>query len=221
MGNNVSNNSMIRLGPQKSGGPGSPGFLRKLKTKTLNGLNGGRKSSLGSNSTSHSRRSSNDTLSDFSTSNNSNTDAFNRHRAKTLDNLNASFATADISSHRREDTKSSLANTNSNNKSNKSASPPSESRLFFNENNENNNPILRNSSKSFLHHNVPRSMALKPKTNPIYEDYIISKQVLGLGISGKVLCCVNKQTKVKYALKVSCDSFLFCTFTVINLKKIP
>ena len=51
-----------------------------------------------------------------------------------------------------------------------------------------------------------RPMALRPKTNPIYEDYVISKQVLGLGISGKVLCCVNKQTKVKYALKTLRES---------------
>lgn len=46
-------------------------------------------------------------------------------------------------------------------------------------------------------------MSLKPKTNPIYEDYTINKTVLGLGISGKVLACVNKQTNKKYALKVS------------------
>lgn len=45
-------------------------------------------------------------------------------------------------------------------------------------------------------------MALRPKTNPIHEDYFISREVLGLGISGKVLSCTNKQTKVKYALKV-------------------
>jgi hypothetical protein len=49
---------------------------------------------------------------------------------------------------------------------------------------------------------VPKQVLLKPKTNPIYEDYIISKQVLGLGISGKVLQCIHKETKVRYALKV-------------------
>jgi hypothetical protein len=49
-------------------------------------------------------------------------------------------------------------------------------------------------------------MSLKPKTNPIYEDYVISKTVLGLGISGKVLGCVNKQTKQKYALKTLRES---------------
>lgn len=43
---------------------------------------------------------------------------------------------------------------------------------------------------------------LKPKTHPIYDDYIITKQVLGLGISGKVISCTHKQTKIKYALKV-------------------
>ena len=47
-----------------------------------------------------------------------------------------------------------------------------------------------------------RNMALKPKTNQIYDDYYISKQVLGLGISGKVLVCTSKRTQAKYALKV-------------------
>ena len=50
-------------------------------------------------------------------------------------------------------------------------------------------------------HKLKPIMALKPKTNPIYDDYLISKEVLGLGISGKVLSCTHKQTKVKYALK--------------------
>ncbi len=41
-----------------------------------------------------------------------------------------------------------------------------------------------------------------PKLNPIHSDYTINKEVLGLGISGKVLSCHNKQTMKKYALKV-------------------
>jgi hypothetical protein len=45
-------------------------------------------------------------------------------------------------------------------------------------------------------------MALRPKTNPIYEDYIILKDILGVGISGKVLICKDKKTEIKYALKV-------------------
>ena len=45
-------------------------------------------------------------------------------------------------------------------------------------------------------------MVLTQKTNLIYDDYIISRQVLGSGINGKVLCCTNKQNKKKYALKV-------------------
>lgn len=59
-----------------------------------------------------------------------------------------------------------------------------------------------------LHHQPRQSsldtienIMLKPKTNPIYDDYVITKQVLGLGISGKVLCCTHKQTGIKYALK--------------------
>jgi len=63
---------------------------------------------------------------------------------------------------------------------------------------------------------------MKTKTNNIIEDYQILDQVLGtgnlnpklfnfknyffnifiLGISGKVLCCINKNTNIKYALKV-------------------
>lgn len=41
-----------------------------------------------------------------------------------------------------------------------------------------------------------------PKKNAITEDYEITKQVLGLGISGKVVECFNKNTKEKFALKV-------------------
>lgn len=50
------------------------------------------------------------------------------------------------------------------------------------------------------------NMSLKPKTNPIYEDYIITKEVLGLGISGKVLSCTHKQTRQKFALKTLRES---------------
>ena len=48
-----------------------------------------------------------------------------------------------------------------------------------------------------------KRMVLQPKINQIYDDYIISKQVLGLGISGKVLCCTSKTSNRKYALKVA------------------
>ncbi len=49
-------------------------------------------------------------------------------------------------------------------------------------------------------------MVLRPKTNQIYDDYFISKQVLGLGISGKVLSCTSKTSQKKYALKTLRDS---------------
>jgi hypothetical protein len=58
-------------------------------------------------------------------------------------------------------------------------------------------------------------MSLKPKTNQIYEDYTIQKQVLGLGISGKVLSCVNNVTKQRYALKV--NKFYFEKNLFINI----
>lgn len=44
--------------------------------------------------------------------------------------------------------------------------------------------------------------ALKPKNFPITEEYQIGKNVLGLGISGKVVECFSLKTKKKYALKV-------------------
>lgn len=42
-----------------------------------------------------------------------------------------------------------------------------------------------------------------PKRTPITEDYEITKQVLGLGINGKVVECFNRATKEKFALKVT------------------
>ncbi|XP_018022997.1 MAP kinase-activated protein kinase 2 [Hyalella azteca] len=47
--------------------------------------------------------------------------------------------------------------------------------------------------------------ALKAKTHPILQDYIISSTVLGLGINGKVVECYSKQGQRKYALKVLRD----------------
>lgn len=49
-------------------------------------------------------------------------------------------------------------------------------------------------------------MVLQPKTNQIYDDYVISRTVLGLGISGKVLCCTSKTTQKRYALKTLKES---------------
>lgn len=40
------------------------------------------------------------------------------------------------------------------------------------------------------------------KTNLITEDYVVSRNVLGLGINGKVVECTQKATNTKYALKV-------------------
>lgn len=52
----------------------------------------------------------------------------------------------------------------------------------------------------------PKRMVLKPKTNQIYDDYFISKKVLGLGISGKVLSCTSKTNQKSFALKTLRDS---------------
>ena len=46
------------------------------------------------------------------------------------------------------------------------------------------------------------SRDLKPKKNPITDDYQLSNNVLGLGINGKVVECFCKKSKMKYALKV-------------------
>ncbi|KAK6618845.1 MAP kinase-activated protein kinase 2 [Polyplax serrata] len=45
-----------------------------------------------------------------------------------------------------------------------------------------------------------------PKTTSITNDYDISNNVLGLGISGKVVECCSKKTKTKFALKVLHDN---------------
>jgi hypothetical protein len=66
--------------------------------------------------------------------------------------------------------------------------------------------LIRNRNKTNLYKSFQfenKNMVLAPKTNQIYDDYVISKTVLGLGISGKVLCCTSKTTKKKYALKVN------------------
>lgn len=46
---------------------------------------------------------------------------------------------------------------------------------------------------------------LNTKSRPIIEDYIISSNVLGLGINGKVVECFSKRNQHKYALKVLRD----------------
>ncbi|XP_065845413.1 MAP kinase-activated protein kinase 2-like [Oscarella lobularis] len=53
--------------------------------------------------------------------------------------------------------------------------------------------------------NAAQARAFRPKKNVITEDYDISKQVLGLGVNGKVLACTSKKTKERYALKVLRD----------------
>ena len=51
------------------------------------------------------------------------------------------------------------------------------------------------------------STGFKAKTIPITDEYYIGKNVLGLGISGKVVECFNIKTNEKFALKV-CDLYL-------------
>lgn len=49
----------------------------------------------------------------------------------------------------------------------------------------------------------PLNSRLSPKISPITDDYEISNHVLGLGINGKVVQCYDRNTRQKYALKVS------------------
>lgn len=49
----------------------------------------------------------------------------------------------------------------------------------------------------------PLNSRLSPKVTPITDDYEISNHVLGLGINGKVVQCYDRNTRQKYALKVS------------------
>lgn len=49
----------------------------------------------------------------------------------------------------------------------------------------------------------PLNSRLSPKVTPITDDYEISNHVLGLGINGKVVQCCDRNTRQKYALKVS------------------
>ncbi|XP_046439934.1 MAP kinase-activated protein kinase 2-like [Daphnia pulex] len=58
----------------------------------------------------------------------------------------------------------------------------------------------------FAQQSVIGSHTLNPKTIPITEEYEISKNVLGLGISGKVVECFSLKNKKKYALKVLRDN---------------
>lgn len=47
---------------------------------------------------------------------------------------------------------------------------------------------------------------LEPKKYAVTDDYQLSKQVLGLGVNGKVLECFHRRTGQKCALKVSAPS---------------
>lgn len=55
-----------------------------------------------------------------------------------------------------------------------------------------------------------------PKTTPITNDYMITGNVLGLGINGKVVECVAKSTQEKYALKVGKPTNGLVNVIIIN-----
>ena len=68
----------------------------------------------------------------------------------------------------------------------------------------------------FQENNTTRTMGesqskiMQPKKQQITEDYVLSTQVLGLGINGKVIECTSKVDGKKYALKVRNLSSLNC-----------
>jgi hypothetical protein len=53
------------------------------------------------------------------------------------------------------------------------------------------------------------------RKNAITDDYILSKEALGVGISGKVLKCQHRMTKQICALKV-CIRFLLISWNFIS-----
>lgn len=54
--------------------------------------------------------------------------------------------------------------------------------------------------------NKEKNNSYIPKRTPITDDYEITKQVLGLGINGKVVECYNRESREKFALKILADS---------------
>lgn len=64
---------------------------------------------------------------------------------------------------------------------------------------------------------LPAQSALKVKKYSLDQDYKVNnKDVLGLGINGKVLGCINRKTEQKCALKVIIVYF-GSTFRVDNI----
>lgn len=61
-----------------------------------------------------------------------------------------------------------------------------------------------NNSNQAYPQNIAQYPPLDPKKSLITDDYdVLSNNVLGLGINGKVVECIRKSTGLKYALKVS------------------
>ncbi|KHN77106.1 MAP kinase-activated protein kinase 2 [Toxocara canis] len=67
--------------------------------------------------------------------------------------------------------------------------------------------------ESFKFIQISRPLSMPPQlqislpvhTHPVTQDYRISRQVLGVGINGKVVECENRKTGEKFALKVLRD----------------
>ena len=75
--------------------------------------------------------------------------------------------------------------------------------------------FLRMNPNVFAQQSLIGANTLNPKTIPITEEYEISKNVLGLGISGKVVECYSLKNKKKYALKVFNIWTVFYIFAVL------
>ena len=56
----------------------------------------------------------------------------------------------------------------------------------------------------------------KAKTTSIFDDYVITNNILGLGVNGKVLQCFSKKTNQIFALKVT-KNFVFEILKYCNL----
>ncbi|KAK6026704.1 hypothetical protein OSTOST_07311 [Ostertagia ostertagi] len=63
----------------------------------------------------------------------------------------------------------------------------------------------RNRERGQRSRKTSQSAAFPYHTHPVTEDYIVSHEIIGIGESGKVMACYNKDTNEKYALKVLRD----------------
>ena len=70
-------------------------------------------------------------------------------------------------------------------------------------------PLIGKSGTDYSSHIAPVSRPLVPKKHAITTDYTILTRSLGVGVNGKVLECIHKNSGDKRALKVIKDIVIF------------